>query len=129
VAKRRLIITAPALDDLRDIRAFTLKRYGREQAEAYGALLKAALRDLRDDPFRPGSWDRPEVGENIRSYHVGLTASRPGSPVRKARHVVLYFLPEEHAVVISRVLHDARDLARHLPERHREDARGKSDEA
>ena len=129
MAKRRLIVTAPALDDLRCIRVFTMRRYGRKQAEAYSALLKSALRDPRDDPFRPGRRERPEVGENIRSYHVGLAASRPGSQARKARHVVLYFLPEEDAAVISRVLHDVRDLARHLPDRHREEARGRNDEA
>ena len=31
---------------------------------------------------------------------------------------MLYFLPDEDAVVVSRVLHDSRDLARHVPDEH-----------
>ncbi len=115
---RRLIVTAPARSDLIDIRRYTRARYGVRAADAYDALLKQALRDLRDDPRRPGSSERPEIGRNIRSYHAALSRTRAGSAVRAPRHFLLYFLPDEDAVVVSRVLHDSRDLARHVPDEH-----------
>ena len=61
---RKLIVTAPARSDLRDIRRDTFNRYGEGTAAAYDALLKQALRDIRDDPYRPGSKERPEIGKN-----------------------------------------------------------------
>ncbi len=67
---RKLSITDPARSDLIDIRRFTLNQYGRTTADAYGTLLKQAMRDIREDPFRPGSKERPDIGENIRSYHT-----------------------------------------------------------
>lgn len=118
-----LTLTGPARRDLVEIRAYTLKTHGRAAANAYDALLRRAFKDIRDDPHRPGSRHRPEIGENIRSFHMALSRKDAPSEVKSPRHFVLYFLPNEQEVVISRVLHDARDLARHVPERHLEQAR------
>lgn len=120
---RKLLITTPAQSDLGDIRSYTQEHYGFLGAQAYDAVLKQALRDLRDDPYRPGSKERPEIGKNIRSYHTSLSRERAGSGVKSPRHFVLYFLPHDDEVVISRILHDSRDLARHVPSRHRKQAR------
>ena len=120
---RRLIVTAPARSDLADIRRYTLDRHGLRGADAYDVLLKRALLDLRDDPFRIGSKERPEIGENIRSYHTALSRGRASSRIKSPRHFILYFLPDDDELVISRVLHDSRDLARHVPDDHLERAR------
>ena len=112
---RTLIITAPAQSDLRAIRRYTVDHYGRRGANAYDALLKQALRDIRDDPFRPGSTERPELGRAIRSYHVAFSRGRARSRIKTPRHFVIYVLPRPDEVVVSRVLHDSRDLARHIP--------------
>lgn len=125
---RKLIVTAPARSDLAEIRRYTRARYGGRAADAYDALLKQALRDLRDDPLRPGSSERPEIGQNIRSYHTALSRKRAASKVKAPRHFLFYFLSDEDAVVVSRILHDARDLARHIPDEHLEQAT-KGDEA
>ena len=122
---RRLAITAPARSDLTDIRRYTIDRFGRQAADAYDALLKQVLRDLREDPFRPGSKDRPEIAAGIRSYHIAHSRERTDPRVRSPRHFILYFLPSDDEVVISRVLHDARDLTRHVPRDHRERAQRK----
>ena len=119
---RRLAITAPARSDLTDIRRYTLDRFGRRAADAYDALLKRTLRDLRDDPFRPDSRDRPEIAAGIRSHHTAYSRERSAPRVKLPRHFILYLLPSDDEVVISRVLHDARDLARHVPRDHRERA-------
>ena len=120
---RKLSITHPARSDLTDIRRYTIDRYGRAGADAYDALLKQAIRDVWEDPFRPGSRERPEIGASIRSYHSALSRERAASEVKSPRHFILYFLPHDDEVVISRVLHDSRDPARHIPGGHLEMAR------
>lgn len=124
---RRLIITDPARDDLADIRRYTRERWGEHTLDAYDALLKQALLDIRDDPNRPGSKDRSdELLAPIRSYHIALSRGRAGSRIKAPRHILLYFEPQQDTVVLSRVLHDSRDLARHLPDEHRREAKGES---
>lgn len=118
-----LALTGPAREDLLEIRAYTLETHGRAAADAYDALLRQTFKDIRDDPYRPGSKDRPEIGENIRSFHTALSRKRASSDVKSPRHFVLYFMPSENEVAISRILHDARDLAHHVPGQHRDRAR------
>ena len=115
---RKLTVTDSALSDLLDIRAYTRNRYGRDAANSYDTLLKQAIHDVGEDPYRPGSKKRPEIGKNIRSYHTMLSRARAGGVIRKPRHFILYFLPSEDETVISRVLHDSRDIARHVPDEH-----------
>ncbi len=115
---RKLTITNPARLDLLDIRTYTINRYGRSAADSYDTLLKQAIRDVREDPYRPGSKKRPEISKNIRSYHTMLSRIRAGGTVKRPRHFILYFLPSKNEVVISRVLHDSRDIVRHVPEEY-----------
>ncbi|TQV70063.1 type II toxin-antitoxin system RelE/ParE family toxin [Denitrobaculum tricleocarpae] len=88
---RKLSITATARYDLTDIRKYTIDHYGRSGAGAYDALLKQAIRDVWQDPFRPGSKERPEIGPNIRSYHSTLSRERSASDVKSPRRFILYF--------------------------------------
>ncbi len=110
-----LIRTAKADSDIAEIRDYTIKNHGPRAAKAYNALLRQAFKDIRGDPFRPGSKERPEIGANVRSYHISLSKFRAESDVKSPRHFVLYYLPKENEIVISRVPHDSRDLARHVP--------------
>lgn len=112
-----LSITGPAKEDLADIRRYTIRTHGKAAADRYDALLRQALKDLRDDPFRPGSKKRPEIAPQVRSYHISLSRGRTDSTVKSPRHLVLYYLPSGNEVTVSRVLHDARDLRRHLPDK------------
>ncbi|VAX07384.1 hypothetical protein MNBD_GAMMA26-2648 [hydrothermal vent metagenome] len=115
---RKLLVTTPAQSDLSNIHSYTQEHYGFLGAKAYDVVLKQALLDLRDDPYRPGSKERPEIDGNIRSYHTSFSRERAGSGVKSPRHFVLYFLPHDDEVVISRILHDSCDLPRHIPVRH-----------
>ena len=117
---RKLTITNPARSDLIDIRTYTVKHYGHRAADSYDTLLKQAIRDVREDPYRLGSKRRPEISKNICSYHTMLSRTRAGRTVKNPRHFILYFLPNENEVVISRVLHDSRDIVRHVPQEHLE---------
>lgn len=118
-----LILSGPARNDLLEIREYTLQTYGPVAADAYDSLLRQAFKDIRDNPFRPGSKDRPEIGANIRSFHASLSRRRASSSVKSPRHFVLYFLPKENEIVVSRVLHDTRDLARHIPDHHKDNVK------
>ena len=55
-----------------------------------------------------------------------MSRERAAARIKSPRHFVLYFLPRDDEVVVSRILHDSRDLARHVPERHRDLASGQS---
>ncbi|SDG14283.1 type II toxin-antitoxin system RelE/ParE family toxin [Thalassobaculum litoreum] len=122
-ARYTLRPTGPARRDLIDIRRYTRETYGSQQANAYDALIKQAFKDIAADPFRPGSKERPEIGEGVRSYHISLSRERAGSDIKTPRHFVLYYLPTDAEIAVSRVIHDSRDLARHVPRDHIDKAR------
>ena len=84
-------------------------------------LLAQALRDIGNDPERPGSIERPEIMvEGARTYHPEFSRGRlKGQRVKMPRHVLLYRRRGERMIEVGRVLHDARDLQRYLPEDYR----------
>jgi len=114
-ARYTLRPTHVARQDLIDIRRYTRRTYGARQANAYDALIRQAFKDIAADPFRPGSRERPEIGAGVRSYHISLSRERAGSRIKAPRHFVLYYLPSDSEIAVSRVIHDARDLPRHIP--------------
>lgn len=123
VKQYKIIRSDKAASDIIDINRYTLKTHGKEAARAYNALLWQAFTDIRDDPFRPGSRERPEIAPGVRSYHIALSRERAASSVGSPRHLILYYLLKEDEIAVSRILHDSRDLIRHLPEADTEQAR------
>ena len=111
----KLLRSATAVADIVAIQAYTVRTHGREAASAYNRLLRQAFKDIREDPFRPGSKARPEIAAGVRTYHISFSRGRAASTVRRPRHVILYYQTGEDQIAISRVLHDSRDFARHLP--------------
>jgi len=111
----RLLRSATAVADIAAIQAYTVRTHGREAARAYNLLLRQAFKDIREDPFRPGSKARPEIAAGVRTYHVSFSRGRAASTVKRPRHVILYYQAGEDQIAISRILHDSRDFARHLP--------------
>ena len=88
----KLVRSVRAEADITAIGEYTVETYGKEAAKAYSALLRQAFRDIRTDPFRPGSKERPEIGAYVRSYHTSLSRKRAGARVKSPRHLVLYYL-------------------------------------
>lgn len=84
-------------------------------------LIRQALLDVEADPERPGSKERPEIMiKGARTYHLSLSRSRvSGQPVKEPRHFLLYRRRADGVIEVARVLDDARDLQRHLPEEYR----------
>jgi Arc/MetJ-type ribon-helix-helix transcriptional regulator len=51
-------VVRAARSDLSGIRGYIPQEHGRTAADSYTALLKQALRDIREDPYRPGGRER-----------------------------------------------------------------------
>jgi toxin ParE1/3/4 len=123
-AKKNVVrLTRPAQQDLFGVMEWTLQQFGERAALRYDALIKQALKDIGADPERPGSKERPEImSEGARTYHLSLSRTRvSGSRVKEPRHFLLYRRREDGVIEVARILHDGRDLARHLPEGYRRD--------
>jgi toxin ParE1/3/4 len=116
------VVLAPIVrQDLREILRWSEWRFGETAAARYRALIKQAVRDIAEDPMRPGSKERPDVMmKGVRTYHLHLSRTRVPVPgVKQPRHFILYRCREDGVVEVARILHDGRDLARHLPEGYR----------
>lgn len=114
---RRLELTRSAQADLAEILDRSFETFGALARRRYEALIEVALGDLRADPECIGSLDRPELGAAVRTYHLAYCRARArakGAAVGDPRHLLAYAFNDERVVVL-RVLHDAMDLARHVP--------------
>ncbi len=108
-------VTDAARRDIRDILEWSRNEFGESAALRYDALLRQALIDLRDNPERLGSSEREKIQTGIRVYHLRFSRKkiRSGNGVHNPRHFLIYRF-DDAVVEILRVLHDSRDLPRHL---------------
>jgi len=120
-ARPRIILAPAARRDIREALKWSEEKFGSRAAQRYRALLKQALRDIAVDPERPGSMERPELSTGARTFHLRFSRdrARASGSVRNPRHFLLYRRNREGVIEVARVLHDARDLERHLPEEYR----------
>jgi toxin ParE1/3/4 len=115
---QRIILSPSARTDIREVLLWSQERFGQRAAMRYRDLLKQALRDIAADPNRPGSRERPELARGVRTYHLFFSRDRARSGlgvVQRPRHFVVYRHRGEDTIDIIRVLHDAREVERHLP--------------
>jgi plasmid stabilization system protein ParE len=124
VAKKRISrpsLAPAATQDLREVLRWSERSFGHSAAKRYRALIKQALRDIGESPERPGSQERPEIMvRGARTYHISLSRSRVSGPgVKEPRHFLLYRRRADGVIEVARILHDGRDLGRHLPEDYR----------
>jgi toxin ParE1/3/4 len=96
-----------------DILAWSHNQFGDHARHRYEGLIATAIRDLAKDPTRPGSVERPELGDNVRSWHLRGSRYTAGDVVRRPRHFLIYRV-EDDILVIGRVLHDTMELRRHV---------------
>lgn len=118
---QRPSLALAARQDVREILTWSEQKFGQTAAARYKALIKQAVRDVSNDPERPGSQERPDVMiEGARTYHLQFSRSRvSGLGVKDPRHFLLYRRRRDGVIEVARILHDGRDLARHLPEGYR----------
>jgi toxin ParE1/3/4 len=106
-----------ARQDIVNVLRWSESNFGARAAGRYRALLLQALRDIAENPNRPGSSARPELKPGIRAYHLRSSRDRisgTSGVVRSPRHFLLYRQRTEDVIEVVRVLHDARDIERHL---------------
>jgi len=114
-----LRLTVPAQRDIAAITTWSVETFGQGAAQRYRALISLAFRELRADPGKPGSQPRPELLiAGARVYYLKFSKSRLPEPVHKPRHFILYRVTG-NVLEIGRILHDSRDLARHVPPSYR----------
>ena len=115
----RVVLSPAARSDIREALQWSRSRFGERAALRYHSLLRQAIHDIAADPYRSGSRERLEFGPGLRTYHLFFSRGRVGSSagiVRKPRHLVVYRRRGDTVIDVLRVLHDARELERHLPE-------------
>lgn len=114
----RYRLSAAAQADIIDILARTQERFGDAARHRYEALIVAAIRDIAENPSRPGAPERPELGEGVRSWHLRHSRERARTltgTVRGPRHCIIFRIHASGMVEIGRILHDAMELERHRP--------------
>ncbi len=103
--------------DLAEIGYWSRKEFGRDAASRYVSLIRQAIRDVARDPERPGSKQLEELrGEGFRAYHLAFSRPRiTGRTVKSPRHFLVYRYADPKRIEVVRILHDSRDLVRHVP--------------
>ena len=110
-----VILAATADRDFIEVMDWSVERFGAAAADRYETLIRQAITDVGEDPFRPGARQRPELPHGIYTYHLASSCDRVrGDRVKAPRHLVLYRVLS-YRVEVLRILHDSRDLDRHLP--------------
>jgi plasmid stabilization system protein ParE len=102
--------TSAAERDLRDISEWTHRKFGPLQDRTYAAAIEAAVAALESGPKLAGVRHSGDIAAGLFSLRIKIKR-------RKGRHL-LYFrvAVATHDIIIVRVLHDAMDPGRHIPE-------------
>ncbi len=110
-------LTGAAEADIVEILAWSDVQFGPAARLRYERLIVTALVDIASDPVRPGSLARPELGTDVRSWHLRGSRDRAKGPdggVLRPRHFLIYRPIDRAMIVIGRVLHDSMELERRL---------------
>lgn len=96
--------------DFDEIVRWTANNFGDTQASDYAETIQRAIHALRAGPDIIGVRVRDEISLGYRTLHI----ARDG---RRGRHLILFRVSGmiERRLMIVRILHDARDLSRHIP--------------
>ena len=85
---RKYRLTDLADADIDEILTYTHREFGPKQFDAYWSLIDKAGQLVGEDPMRPSSRSRDELGQGVRSFHIEIAAGRRGA----AAHL-LYYIP------------------------------------
>ncbi len=112
----RVSLAPAAIRDVREIRRWSEEKFGKPAAKRYEALLVQALGDIEADSERHGSKERPEIMvRGARVYHLAFSRDHVhGGKVQTPRHFLVYRRRDDGVLEVARILHDARELTRHL---------------
>ncbi len=125
-------LSPQAEQDIEAILEWTHSQFGKKARLRYEALLTQAVTDVAEVPERHGGHARPEIAPSVRTYHLRNSRDRVARTfdrVPRPRHFLLHRAVDDGWIEIGRVLHDAVDFGRHLPEEYRADSSGEADPA
>jgi len=94
----KLELSIPAEDDLRDIVQYTFTHYGERQTDIYLNTLFGGMELLTQNPEI--GYRRSDIPANYQCLIV-------------EKHVLIYTIKDQ-SVIIARILHQSRDIQRHL---------------
>jgi len=118
----RLKISNAARYDILNILQYTSEQFGVQARRKYSQLIQQAIKDVQEDPERPGAKRRPELTDIARTYHLFYSRDKIRNKeriVKKPRHFLLFRISGENELEVGRVLHDSMELNLHLPEQYR----------
>jgi toxin ParE1/3/4 len=106
-------ISREARRDLVNIYADSLDRFGEEARARYERLIRAALRDLAENPNRAGVRELDGIAPKL--YHLRHSRKRAeqAGRVRAPRHYIA-FHADAQRIEIVRILYDTMDLESQL---------------
>jgi toxin ParE1/3/4 len=107
----RVRLAHAAEDDFREIVRWTHQQFGEAQAVSYAKTLSDSLTCLSEGPAMSGARRREDIARGLFTLHVARKGLR-------GRHFILFRLgrgKDRQIVEVLRILHDAMDLARHIP--------------
>jgi len=114
---RRAILALAARADIKRILRWSEEKFGKDAALRYESLIIRAVCDIEADEARPGVSRRPGLPPDVFLYHLAFSRDRvAGETVREPRHFLAFRISGVRLEIL-RVLHDSRDLARHLSPR------------
>lgn len=99
----KLHITGPARTEIQEIWQYGYKHFGARIADDYDNLIKQALSDLAENPFRIGSKRLPDRDDELYSYPLEFSKNRAEGHIKNPSHAVFYFTVENNTVVIASI--------------------------
>jgi toxin ParE1/3/4 len=104
-------LTEQAGSDVEDILEYTASAFGLRQVGIYEDLINRAITLVAENPDRPGSKFREDIGVGVRAFHIELAGKRAGT----GSHILYYTLglsdDSKTVVIIARILHDSMEPA------------------
>jgi toxin ParE1/3/4 len=106
--KWRVSLSESAEADFADILRYTVTTFRPKQARIYMTTMTRALAALGSGPNVTGNSARSEILPGLRCLHVARAR-------RKGRHLIVYLPAAGQEIKVLRILHDAMDIAQHVP--------------
>lgn len=106
--------TRPADKDILNTLSNSIRLFGPKQAERYLAIIRAGAHALAEEPNRPASKARDDLGQGVRSFHLQLAVRRQGGASRVIYYCVSAGGQGEGELVILRVLADRMNPVRRI---------------
>jgi toxin ParE1/3/4 len=109
VSGRTYRLTVLADGDIEDILAHALREFGDRQLARYARLIETAAQMVGEDPLRPSSRSRDDLGTGVRSFHIELAAGRRGAASHSLYYVPGVLADGTEGAIILRVLWDGME--------------------